>query len=281
MGIDLSKVTTEVKSESPGIIIYSLADGGKSTFIANMVRDVPNSILFQCGESSLANLKEEDKKDVPHYPDILGGGTTSEDLIANYFDFCKLLTQLDDGECPYSLIAFDNMDNIINKNLTEYVINEYYEGDVAKAGGWGNKKVVEIVHQTNRIIEILSSLRNKGVTIVLSFHSRVIPIEDPLGNEYSMFTFNLPANSRGSVRELFVNWGTQIMFGSMDVTSVKSNNKKKRATGGDRVLMCGLHPAYEVKNKFQLPDKISFDYETFKAHVSGEVEKPEKKAKNK
>ena len=278
MGIDLGKVTTEVKEIAPGIVIYSLADLGKSTFLARLVKDVPDSILFQCGESSLSNLLEDDQKGVPHYPDIIGGGGTPEEICENYLDFCDLLMQLDEpDECPYTLIAFDNIDNIINFNMSDYVIENFYEGDMGKANGWGNKKVVEMVQQTSLILQYLTSLRSKGVTIVLSLHSRIIPHTDPLGEEYDTYSLALPTTKRASVTELFVNWATQLMFGTLDVVTAKnkdSNNKK--ATAGQRVLMCAPHPAYVVKNKFRLPDKFTFDYDVFKKYMWGEPEEEKK-----
>jgi len=288
MGINLGEITTTVKEVAPGIIIYAKSDLGKSTFLSRMVKDVPDSVLFQCGESSLSNLLEEDKTDVPHHPVLLGVDTRTEeeknekdaDSDQPYLDFCQLLTELNAvDESPYNLIAFDNLDNIINKNVTQYVINKFYEGDVASANGWGNKKVEEITQQTELIIEQLTSLRQKGVVIVLTFHNRIIPHKDPLGEEYGMYTFNLPANSRGSVRELFINWATEIMFGTVDVTTIKTGQgktAKSKATSGQRVLMCAPHPAYEVKNKFRFPDKMSFDYETFKKYMWEEDETEEK-----
>lgn len=279
MGIDLkSLVTTEVQDLAPLIIIYSIPDLGKSTFLARMVKDVPNAVLLQCGEPSLANLTEEDKDGVPHLPIILGGGSGATERIEKYVEFRETLRDLADEEEPsYSLIAFDNLDNIINKNATEYVIDRYHEGDRGKASGWGNKKVVNVIEEAEDIIAEFDTLRKKGVTIVLTFHARVVPTKDPLDEEYDAFTLNLPAIKQGSVRDCFINSATQILFGTTDVVTKTTKSGGKKATNGQRVLLCDTHPAYVSKNKFRLPGKISFDYKTFKEQMTKDDKGKEKK----
>ena len=263
-----SQVTTKTQDMAPLIIVYSIPDLGKSTFLAQMVKDVPESLLFQCGEPSLANLLEEDKQGVPHLPDILGGGSNTADKIEGYYDFGRKLTDLKNEEKPsFKLLSFDNLDNIINTNITEFVIDRYFEGDRGKASGWGNNKVINIAEEVDVMMGCFTELRKKGVTIVLSFHARVIPCKDPLGEEYDVYAFNLPANKRCSIREQFVNYATQIMFGTQNVTTKKTKSGSKKAVNSQRVLMCAPHPAYEVKNKFNLPDVISFDYKTFKEQM--------------
>ena len=272
MGIDIKKVTKEVTPNAPGIILHSRGGLGKSTFVAQMCSSKANSLLIQCGEDSLSDLKDEHKKDVPHLEDIVGGGATEKDKIQGWHDFIDLLRQLIVEDHPYKLIAFDNLDNIINVNMDAFVIHEHYDGNVSKANSYGGQKIEELALYSNQIIEGFRMLQNKGITVVCTIHSHVVKSKDPLTDEFDMYDISMPARKDINIREIFINWASQVMFGTYDTVVVD-----KKAKGGQRVLKSDVNPAYKTKNRFDLPETIEFSYEAFKRAMSKDSKKKEDK----
>lgn len=274
MGIDLSKVTTEVKENAPGILLYSKAGLGKSTFAAQAAKDIPNSILFQCGEDSLTDLRAEDREGVPHYPDIIGGGADQDEQIDKFFEFGELLTSLIEDEHGYQCVVFDNLDNIITTNMDAFIVREYYDNKPDKANAYGGQKVEEMHQLCDQIVQKFKAIQAKGIVVLVTFHGYVVKSKDPLTDEYDTYTIAIPSRKDINVRDLFTNWASQTLFGTRDTTVAD-----KKAKASERVLYSEESASYVAKNRFGIPNPISFDYQTFKRHYTGEVEKEEPKKK--
>lgn len=253
------KAVTEVVTKPAGIILHAKAGTGKSTFLIEAVNDSSNGILFQCGEDSLGDLGVA----VPHYPEVIGSGTTYQEYITGWSQFLEILHALVVEDHGYKTVAFDNIDNIINNNLDAFVTNKYYNDDISKANAWGGDKLKEMYSELSRVIKAFEMLQSKGISVFVSTHSQTIKAKDPRVEEYKRWSFNVPAREDYNLRNLLLNWSSACLFGTIDVKVGKDG----KATGNKHVLMTKEDAAYDAKSRYSIPDKIEFKYAAFKEEI--------------
>jgi hypothetical protein len=250
----------DVTSKPVGVVLHAKAGTGKTTFLVDAINDSPKGILFQCGEDSLGDLRVA----VPHYPDVIGSGSTYEEYITGWTQFLDILTALVVEKHDFKTVAFDNIDNIINNNLDAFVVNRYYQNDVGKANAWGGDKLKEMYSEFSRVIKAFEMLQHKGIGVYVSSHSQTIKAKDPRLDEYKRWSFNIPAREDYNIRNLLLNWSSACLFGTIDIKVDKSG----KASGDNHVLMTKQDAAYDAKNRYSLPDKIDFRYSVFKDEVT-------------
>lgn len=60
---------------------------------------------------------------------------------------------------------------------------------------------------------------------------------------------------------LLKEWSDMVLFANYETTIVTdSKTKSKKATGGQRVMFTTHHPAWDAKNRHNLPEKLPFDF---------------------
>lgn len=64
-----------------------------------------------------------------------------------------------------------------------------------------------------------------------------------------------------------------VLFANYKTVVMTADNKKKKATGGQRVLYTQHHPAWDAKNRHNLPEEMPFDYAGI-AHIFNQVPAP-------
>jgi hypothetical protein len=255
--------TTKIETKPAGIVLHGKGGMGKTTFLAKAIKDSKKGILFECGESGLTDLTDKNILDVPRYSEVLGMGSTSEELSEGWIkfkeDIIKGLMTLPHG---FTHIAFDNFDNLINNNLNSFVIKNYYENKINKANAYGGQKLREMDSELTLIIKAFEYLQAKGISILLSTHSQTINFKDPAGDDYKKWSLNLPAMEGANLRDRIVYWSSMTMFATIDVEV-----ENKKVEGSRRVLKTQFHPAYEAKSRYNIPETIDFSYENFKNEI--------------
>jgi len=269
--------TTKTLSPKPeGIIIYSKSGLGKTSFLVDAVNDAKNGILFQCGEDGISDLIDRNTNkpvEVPHYPEVIGASGNEEQKVKDWQEFKDILTEIINGDYKYDRVGFDNLDNIINNNLTAFILDTYYKDQTGvintkEAFGWGGAYLKEAYGELSRIVKAFEMIQSMGISVYVSLHGQSVKEKDPRSENYDKYSFEVPARADYNLRNLLINWSSATFFGTIDATVDKG-----KAKGTNRVLMTSIDVAYDAKNRYSLPDKMTFEYKSFKELLAKRKEK--------
>ena len=137
------------------------------------------------------------------------------------------------------------------------------EGKVKSIEGFGyGKGYVFVKEEFGRLLDKLSALTDKGVTVLLLAHSTIRKFERPdESGAYDRYELKLGGKAGGQVSALVKEWCDMLLFVNYEEMVVEGENKKKRAYGGKRIMHTQHHPAWDAKNRFDLPPTMSFEYD--------------------
>jgi len=258
------KITKGTTLKPAGIILYSRSGLGKTTMLGDFIKNAKNGLLFQCGEDGLSDLDPGWTKDLPYYSEILGEGSSLNELANNWIKFKEdILKFLMVGEHNLTHVGFDNFDNLINNNLDAYIVQEYYKGNIKEANAWGGQKLKEMYSEMALIVKAFEYLQAKrNMSIFLTIHAQPVNFRDPSVPDYKKWSFAIPVREDYNLRYLLINWSSVTMFGTLEV-----DVDGKKATGNARVLKTTEDASWEAKCRYKIPESIQFDYNTFKQAV--------------
>jgi hypothetical protein len=238
-------VTTENEKRADCIVIHAIGGVGKTSLLAEAVK-TEGGIFLRVGEDGLSPLG---LSDVPRYPDVINSWTQLQDVLRD------LIVEKHD----FKLVAIDSLDMIVPA-LDEYVVEKFYSGDADKANAY-KAKYAQYYSEFQKILKAFEILRSRGITVLVSCHSVIVNHRDPSTEAFKRWEMNLPGGEKTSLANLLFDFSDYCLFGSFDVT-VKDN----RGVGGDRrVLSTRWTPAFDAKRRYNIPDKILFDWTTFKS----------------
>jgi hypothetical protein len=125
-----------------------------------------------------------------------------------------------------------------------------------------------------RLLAALDRLRAaKGMHIVLLGHCIVKTFRNPEGEDYDRYQLKLHEKSGALLRE----WSDAVLFAAYETFTVE--NKGARNIGvssGARVLHTERRPAFDAKNRYNLPPKLALDWTELEAAVKArETASPE------
>jgi hypothetical protein len=258
-------VTKGTNLKPAGIILYARSGLGKTTMLGDWVKNSSNGLLFQCGEDGLSDLDPSWTKDVPYYAEILGNGSTSDELADGWTHFKEdILKFLMVGKHDFKHVGFDNFDNLINNNLDAYVVKEYYKGNLKEANAWGGAKLKEMYSELALIIKAFEYLQNKkGISICLTFHAQPMNFRDPSIPDYKKWSIAIPTREDYNLRTQLINWSSVTMFGTLDI-----DVENKKASGNNRVLKTTEDASWEAKCRYKIPETIEFSYQSYQKEIN-------------
>ena len=244
---------TRGKVEAPELLILYGPDGvGKSTFAASM----PNPI-FLGSEKGTSNL------DVSRLP-------TPKD-----FEQCQLAVhELTKEQHDYKTLAIDSLD-WMEPLVWDKVCRDNASPSIEKVDGGFGKGYVAALKMWQNYVAMLSELREKRkMNIILLAHSQVKAFQDPQQNA-AYDRYQLKLNDKASA--LFREFADCVLFANYDVATKTDHNKKTLAFGeGARKMYTERRPAFDAKNRFNLPFEMALSWEDYLSAKSGsETVKPE------
>ena len=126
--------------------------------------------------------------------------------------------------------------------------------------GYGNGDVY-IKEELGRFLNSLSELVDLGINIVLTAHAQIRKFEQPdeMGS-YDRWELKLGKKTSSQTAPLVKEWADMVLFANYKTIVMTTDNKKKKATGGQRMLYTQHHPAWDAKNRHNLPEEMPFDY---------------------
>ena len=139
--------------------------------------------------------------------------------------------------------------------------------------GYGNGYVY-VKEELGRFLNSLSELIDLGINIVLTAHAQIRKFEQPdeMGS-YDRWELKLGKKTSSQTAPLVKEWADMVLFANYKTIVMTTDNKKKKATGGQRVLYTQHHPAWDAKNRHGLPEEMPFDYAGI-AHIFNQVPAP-------
>jgi hypothetical protein len=253
MAFKLSDVTKAPSTRGACTVIHGVGGVGKTTFCANWARD-KMGLFIQC-EDGLSPLMIDDVDRTP--------------TIDSLDSFKDVLRALMSEKHDYKVVFIDTIDALM-PHLESYVVKTYYGGDEGKANAY-KAKYEEMNQEFNKILMACQILQGKGVDVVFIVHSVIAKAKDPSSEEYDRWRLNLPGGAKTSLADMLYNYADNVFFANFDVTVTD-----KKGRGGSRVAYTSWTPAYDAKCRLSgrgMPDKIPFDYDSYKAVVDGLVSK--------
>lgn len=131
--------------------------------------------------------------------------------------------------------------------------------------GYG-KGYTYIQEEFGKLLNLLTDVVKAGVNVVLTAHAKMRKFEQPdeMG-AYDRWEMKLSKGVAPMVKEwadkvLFCNYKTMVV----NVDGQGTQKGKNKAQGGRRVMYTTHHSCWDAKNRYGLPDEVSFDYEAIR-----------------
>lgn len=104
-----------------------------------------------------------------------------------------------------------------------------------------------------------------GINVIIVAHAKMRKFEQPdeMGS-YDRWELKLTRQVSPLIKE----WSDLLLFANYQTVIVTSENNTRKPTGGKRVMYASHHPAWDAKNRFNLPDMMDLDFACI-AHIFG------------
>lgn len=243
MPINLSSIVTGHKRQPPRLVIYGPHGVGKTT--------------FGCAASRPIVIRTEDglgTLDVPAFP-----------LATEFGDVMDALIALQ-GEHKYRTVVVDSID-WLEPLVWAQVCRQNNVASIESVGGGFGKGYVAADEVWKRFLDALTSLRERGMTVILIAHSEIKTFNAPDTEPYDRYQPKLHKRASALLQE----WADIIGFAHLDVVVQKTetgfNKKVRRGTGTGRVLSLHEQPAYLAKTRYPMPEQVDLAWPDFAEHL--------------
>lgn len=123
-------------------------------------------------------------------------------------------------------------------------------------------RYVALSDEIGKLLNKLTEIKDVGINVVLTAHAETKKHElpDEMG-QYDKYTLKLEKRDAGLAKE----WADMILFFNYKTTIISdSKSDSKKATGGQRVMYTTHKPAWDAKNRLDLPDELPIDFEAIR-----------------
>lgn len=119
-----------------------------------------------------------------------------------------------------------------------------------------------VYEEFGRLLNLLDQVIDRGINVIITAHAAMRKFEQPdeMGS-YDRWELKLNNSQKCSIANMVKEWADMVLFANYETIVVKNENKKGKAQGGQRVMYTAHHPCWDAKNRFDLPEKLTFDYE--------------------
>ena len=230
------QITRGRKARAQKVVIYGPEGIGKSTFAAQFPEPV-----FIDTEGSTDNM-DVARMDKP----------TSWAMLKNEIAFIKA----NSDACK--TLVIDTID-WAEQLAVSYVCSQHQKNGIEDFG-WG-KGYTYVQEEIGRLLNSLSELVDIGINVVLTAHAQIKKFEQPdeMG-AYDRYELKLGQKTSSKTAPLVKEWADMVLFANYKTFIMTTDDGKKKAQGGERVIYTNHRPAWDAKNRHGLPDQLPFDF---------------------
>lgn len=236
----LASVTRGIVERPMRVLIYGVEGCGKSTFAAK----APEPIFLGEPDGSA-------QIDTTRYPEPQDWQDVKDAVHT-------LLTE----QHGYRTLVLDTLDWL--EMLCWRAVCEKGGLDSIEDAGFG-KGYTAALEEWRGLLAMLERARGRGMHVVLVAHSQIKPFKNPEDEDFDRYELKLHGKTAG----LLKGWCDTVLFARHLEFAVK-DGKTKRVRGvsdGSRVVHTTRTPAYDAKNRYDLPPTMPLDWATFEAAV--------------
>ena len=236
------QITRGRKARAQKVVIYGPEGIGKSTFAAQF----PDPVFIDT-EGSTDNM-DVARLDKP----------TSWAMLKNEIAFIKA----NSDACK--TLVIDTID-WAEQLAVSYVCSQHQKNGIEDFG-WG-KGYTYVQEEIGRLLNSLSELVDIGINVVLTAHAQIKKFEQPdeMG-AYDRYELKLGQKTSSKTAPLVKEWADMVLFANYKTFIMTTDDGKKKAQGGERVIYTNHRPAWDAKNRHGLPDQLPFDFGSI-AHI--------------
>ena len=257
----LDYLVTKNEEHPKKIVVHALGGVGKSTFGVHAAKD--NKGLIILGEDGIDEIKDADG--IPRVAPTVWDYSTIQaerdaEIASGVKSFKGVLKDLMVEDHKFGSLTIDTLDAFMPR-LDAWVVKNNYAGDFKKADAY-KTKYNDYVREMNAVLLAFDYLNKKrNMEIIVLVHSVVNNHRDPSSEAWKRWELNLPGGDKTSLGAMVYDWATTVLYGAYDI---QGDNKTT-----DRVAYTKWTPTYDAKDHLGLPDKIKFDYKSFKKLITG------------
>ena len=243
------QITRGIIPKAQKIVVYGPEGIGKTTFASKF----PDAVFIDTEGGSYGF-------DVARMP-----------VPSSWVALGQEITSVRDGDTPCRTLVIDTADWA--EHLCEAHILASKQISSIEDPGYG-KGYTYMREEFGKLLNRLSEVTDKGITVVLCAHAIMRKFEQPdeLGS-YDRWEMKLSKQVAPLVKE----WADEIIFANYKTYTVLANDAKKakdikkKATGARRCMYLTHHPCWDAKNRWgisdDLDDPFEFDYEVIRPYV--------------
>ena len=176
-------------------------------------------------------------------------------VIINNWEECVLaLKEILKDPGDIETVTIDTMDRLETYAIT-YLLNKYHKASIED---WSYGKGYVLLQELFQdFYLLLDKIHDKGINIILVCHAKCRKYELP-DQEDSFDRYELKLNKQTA--PLLKEWVDCLLFGNFDTYVITTETNKKKPVGNKRVMWTTHSPIFDAKNRFNLPEKMDFDF---------------------
>ena len=236
----LTSVTRGVVKRPHYILVHGMPGIGKTVFASKAP-----SPIFLCAEKGTHHL------DVARLE------------LSNFEDFLGAIAELRSQQHDYKTVVIDSVDHLeplIFQEVCKAKEKKSIE-DIGYAKGY-----IFALEYWSKLVSALENLREeKDMNIILLAHTEVKAHNDPqLPEPYDRYIVKL----HHKAANLLIDRVECVLFANYFTHLEEKNGKSKAYGDGTRLLFTEPRPAYQAKNRFELPHKLPLEWDDFEQGCS-------------
>lgn len=194
----------------------------------------------------------------------LDGGTSRLD-VNRVSDIQSWPQLMEDVKEVYSNPSLCRTLVIDTADAAERLCIEYICGKYGKKGiedfGYGSGYTY-LVEEFSRLLVLLETCIAQGINVCILAHAilKTVTLPDEMG-QYDHWELKLSSKTTNKVAPLVKEWADLLLFANYETILITDDaSKKQKAQGGKRVMWTTHTTFADAKNRFDLTDKLPFDY---------------------
>ncbi len=253
MAFNLKSIQTGSILRPPRMILLGVEKVGKSTFASGSDKPIFLPIKQEEGIDAL---------DVPKFPTAM-----------TYDQVLEAITSLYQEDHDFGTLVIDSV-SALEPVIWEAVCTEAQAESIEKVGGGYGKGYTEALSKWRTLMQALDALREtKNMAIILIGHVVVKRYDDPLGDSFDQYQFDIHAKAANALYR----WADSIAFANTKTVVKKEdigfNKEKKRAVQANttRYLFTRKSPGYPGGGRGvygRLPAEIELNWAAYMEAVN-------------